>query len=264
MTFTLTARDATRSAYPLTAPARLIRTPAFNDIADAADLVVPDFETAVIHGRAGTGKYTAAVTVLGERAEPLIEVDLEPGMSSKDLARRLYRAVVGHDDISERDLQDDLVRALAAQPRIVLVRRADRLTREAAGQLQWLHARPGRRWALFLLGGPGTGEAIAREAHLRGSVLRTIEVQPLHGAAGLHLIQQLHPLLRDAKPNLVKQVDDHVCHGVLRHWHIFLRIAQQIARQAEAVGNPCAVLTEDLAQATVSKLPSTVRKAPRR
>ena len=44
--------------------------------------------------------------------------------------------------MGRRDRHLAFVHALAAQERIIVVRNADRLTAEAAGQRQWLHARP--------------------------------------------------------------------------------------------------------------------------
>lgn len=238
--------------------ARIVRTPAFDRIAAAAALVIPTGQTAVIHGPAGTGKRTAALTVLSTAGIPVHEIDLEPGMSSKDMARRMHRSVIGHEDVSERDLQDDLVDALAATPHLILIRHADRLTREAAGQLHWLHERPGSHWPLFLLGGPGTGAALGREAHLRGSVLQTVEVEPLRERVLMDTLQQLHPLLLGAGVGLLGQIDKSVCHGLIRHWITFLRIALHISSLAVAAGHPAPVLDRDLAKATIALLPTTI------
>lgn len=172
----------------------IVRTPTFDRIAAAARLTIATGQTAVVSGMPGVGKRTATVTVLSESGLPVHDIDLEPGMSSKDIVRRLHHRVVGHDDVSERELQDDLVEALATAPQIVLVRHADRLTREAAGQLHWLHDRPGAHWPLFLIGGPGIDTALGREAHLLGSILQTVHVEPLKDRDLIDALQRMHPL----------------------------------------------------------------------
>jgi len=189
---------------------------------------------------------------------PVHEIDLEPSMSSKDMVRRLHRAVVGHEDVSERDLQDDLIEALGVARCIMLIRHADRLTREASAQLHWLHERPGTCWPLFLLGGPGTGAALDREAHLRGSVLQTVEVEPLRERALMDVLQALHPLLLGAGVQLLGQIDKAVCHGILAHWITFLRVALHIQALAVEAGHPAPVLDRDLTRATIAHLPTTI------
>lgn len=232
--------------------------PAVAHIAAAAKLVLPLHSTAVVHGPPGTGKYSAARYVLQRTGVPVNEIDLEPAMSSKDMLRRIHRSVLGHEDVSERDLQDDLVDALAAIPRTIVIRHADRLTREAAGQLQWLHERPGATWSLFLVGSTGTGKALEREAHLRGSVLQTIEVTPLTGQTLLSTLQSMHPLLLGAGSAMLTDIDHKICHGVLQHWVKFLTVALHIRQLAVDAGNPAPVLDLDLARATHTLLPTTI------
>jgi DNA transposition AAA+ family ATPase len=237
--------------------ARIVRTPAFDRIAAAVSLVTATGQTAVIHGQHGTGKRTATHAALATCGPPVHEIDLEPNMTSKDMVRRLHRAVIGHDDVSERDMQDDVIEALAATPRAVLIRRADRLTREASGQLHWLHENSGP-WPLLLLGGPSTGAALDREAYLRGSVLQTVEVEPLRDRALMDALQAMHPLLLGAGVGLLGQIDQAVCRGVLRHWTTFLRIALHIQTLAVHAGNPAPVLDLHLARATIAQLPTTI------
>jgi len=242
----------------------IVRTPAFDRVATAARLTIATGQTAVVSGLPGVGKRTATVAVLSDAGLPVHDVDLEPGMSSKDMVRRLHHRVVGHDDVSERELQDDLVEALAAAPQIVLVRHADRLTREAAGQLHWLHDRPRAHWPLFLIGGPGTDTALGREAHLHGSILQTVHVEPLKDRVLIDVLQEMHPLLLGAGAPLLTQIDHAVCHGVLGHWIKFLTVAQHIQSLSVAAGHDAPVLDADLARATIALLPKTLTRGAHR
>lgn len=236
----------------------IVAPPAVRDIAPAVDLAAAYGQTVVVHGGHGTGKYTAVKMALDVMGMPAFEFDLEPGMSSKAVVRRLHNALVGHDDVAERDLQDDVTEALAAAPRAVIVRHADRLTREAAGQLNWLHQHPACRFPLILVGGPAMGRALRAEAHLAGTVVQTVEVKPLTGREMLTTVQQLHLLLTGAGTELLTQIDKVVCHGVIRHWITFLTVALHIQSAAVASGKNVPVLSNELASATVYKMPTTI------
>lgn len=237
----------------------VVTLPAVHNIKPAVHLAAAYGQTVVVHGGHGTGKYTAVKMALATMNLPTIEFDLEPGMSSKAVVRRLHGALVGHDDVTERDLQDDVIEALAAAPRALIVRHADRLTREAAGQLNWLHQHPECRFPLILVGGPGMDRALRAEAHLAGTVVQTVEVKPLAGQDMLTAVQQLHLLLAGAGSELLTQIDKVTCHGVIRHWVTFLQVALFIRSAAIAAGRPAPVLSTELARATIHQMPATIK-----
>ena len=246
---------------PGTDEAKLVRTPALSRIEAAAALVVPHHEILVVHGEHGTGKNTAVDTYLAGQPHPVIDLELQPRQSSKDIVRWLHDRVVAADVLPERDLQDDLVEALAAEQRIVVVRHAHRLSAEAAGQLQWLHARPGHAWSLFLIGGPRTGAAISRDPLLRGAVTATVEVKPLKGDELLGVLQSMHPLFLGAGVELLTEIDSRVCHGLLRNWARFLQHAIHLRDLVTAHGSDAPVLDRRFAKAVVQSLPTTTHKA---
>lgn len=93
--------------------ANMVTLPAVDKIADSVTLAAR-YGHAVVHGPFGTGKYTATKMALDKLHTSAVELDLEPGMSSKAVVRRLHTALIGHDDVSERDLQDDVIEALDA------------------------------------------------------------------------------------------------------------------------------------------------------
>lgn len=147
--------------------ARIVRTPATQRIEDMAALVVPRHEIALIYGPHGTGKRTALNSWLAGQDLPVARVTLAGNESGRKLLSQLHDQVIAPDDLPERDLQDDLVEALADQPRIVVIEHTERLTAEAAGQLEWLHGRPGQQAAWILVGGPQAAKAIGKDPLLR-------------------------------------------------------------------------------------------------
>lgn len=245
--------------------ARLVDTPACKRIATSAGFVVPDGQVCLIHGPVGTGKATALRRYLATQDLPVTWIDLPATFSTKELISWLYDDVAGYpDDLPVRDLQDDLVRALAQQQRIVVVRYADRLTKEAAGQLQWLHDRPGASWSLFLVGSPGTPETVQRDALLRGCIAQTVQVTPLRGRDLLTALGGIHPLLLGAGSELLTEIDAQVCHGLLSHWARFLHVALTVSARAVAAGHDAPVLDRKLAKATLSLMPTTMTEATKK
>jgi hypothetical protein len=173
--------------------ARVVRTPAFQQIEDTAALVVPRHEIAVVHGPHSTGKRTALRAYLAGQPLPVARVRLAGNESGRKLLQLLHDQVISPDsDLPERDLQDDLVEALSARPRIVVVEHTERLTAEAAGQLEWLHGRDGQQASYFLLGGPQAAKAIGKDPLLWDAICSTVEITPLKDddlLRALHFLQ---------------------------------------------------------------------------
>lgn len=238
----------------------VVELPPVRRIAAALQLAATYGQSVVVHGPHGTGKYTSVKMALSRTAFDVVDVDLEPAMSSKMVVRRLHTALVGHDDVSERDLQDDVVEALTDAPRVVVIRHADRLTREAAAQLNWLHQNPRCRFPMVLVGGPGMGRTLRAEAHMTASVIQTVEVTPLTGEALIVAVQQMHDLFAGAGVQLLTAIDQAVCHGIIRNWAMFLTVATFIRDTAVAAGKPAPVLGSELARATIHQMPATITK----
>ena len=243
----------------LPADTTAVTLPAVDKIASSISLAAGYGQAVVVHGPLGTGKYTATKMALNKLGLPAVELDLEPAMSSKAVVRRLHNALVGHDDVSERDLQDDVIEALATESRPVLVRHCDRLTREATGQLHWLHAHPDVRFPLLLVGGPATGRALRAEAHLAGNVVQTVEVTALDGRELLDAVQSLHMLLTGAGADLLAVIDKQVCRGLIRNWVTFLTVALHERDKIIAAGAPAPVLGRELATIAVRAMPTTLK-----
>ena len=237
------------------AGARLVRAPALRDVADAADQVVRGHHTLAVCGEIGAGKTVAVRHYLDQQTLPVVPLDLSPRMRAKELNQRLYRQLVADEDHPQRDLQDDLVACLAEQPRIVLVRHAQRLNADTAGQLQWLHERPNHQWALILVGDPRAAAAIDADAELRRSIVRWVPVKPLTRDQVLELIPTMHGVLAQASAELLAEIDDRRCYGVLGNWAAFLRSVLHLRQKVEALGRTAPILDRDFAAAALEITP---------
>ncbi len=242
--------------------AYLVRTPAFDDLDTAAEFVVPRSEILVLEGDGGVGKTVLTNDFSTRQTLPVSIVELPPRQSSRDIVRWIHEAVCtdsDSDELTERDLQDDLKRLLS-DPQIIIVRNAHRLSIEAAGQIEWLHSQRAAAFSLILEGGNGTGHAIEREALLRGRVASTVRVLPLQGRQLLDALQAMHLLFLGADTDLLIEIDTRVCHGNLRHWARFLQVAIHLRDRATANGKQTPVLDRAFAKAVLASLPTFMTK----
>ncbi|RYP86866.1 hypothetical protein EKO23_07790 [Nocardioides guangzhouensis] len=222
-----------------------------------ADFVVPRGEAMVVYGALGTGRYTAVRSYLETQPLPWHLIDLPPNQNATKINTWLYRETITADVLPLRDMQDDLVEALAEQPRIVVVRHAERLTAEAAGQLQWLHDRPDATWALILIGDSTVGTALQRDPLLAHAITGTVEVRPLADRDMLRVLQDLHPLFLNADPRLLQAIDNQVCKGNLDRWVRFLDRALWLADHQPTDPDQAPRLDKPLAQAVIAQLTKT-------
>jgi hypothetical protein len=241
--------------------ARVVRTPAFQQIEDTAALVVPRHEIAVVHGPHSTGKRTALRAYLAGQPLPVARVRLAGNESGRKLLQLLHDQVISPDsDLPERDLQDDLVEALSARARIVVVEHTERLTAEAAGQLEWLHGRDGQQASYFLLGGPQAAKAIGKDPLLWDAICSTVEITPLKDGDLLRALQGMHDLFLGAEADLLAEIDARVCRGVLGYWSRFLQHAIHLRDRLAAQGLDRPVLDRTFAKAVLQSMPATTLK----
>lgn len=244
------------------AGARLARTPATRRIGESSDYVVPASQVGCITGPVGVGKSTALRAVLDRRGTRTTWVDLPAVYSPKDLIEQLYVGVVGDpEDFPQRDLQDDLTIELAASNQVVVIGNAERLTKEAAGQLEWLHSRsPG--WAMYLVGLPETLKRIATEPHLKAALVDAVEIRPLSTTELHTVLPDIHDLFLAADRALIDGIDKHL-KGNLGLWMKFLHRALHIRTLAEQAGRTVPSLDVDLARAALNGITATIKASDR-
>lgn len=237
----------------------IVRTSAFARVEGAIERVLECHGILVVDGKHGVGKSTLVDDLVGRHAQPVPVIALPPRQSSRDFARALHAALAleDTDELTEHQLQDELVEILRAS-QLVVVRNVERMTKEAAGQLQWLHEHPSTCWSVLLEGGPGTATAVERDPLLCGRVRATVTVEPLRGDELLRTLHDLHPMFLGTDKDLLVEMDSRVCRGLLRNWSLFLDEALYLRRQTVSIGKPEPVLDRKFAKAVLNRLPTTV------
>ena len=230
--------------------ARTAVTPATRRLGESVDFVLPGGLVGCVVGATGVGKSTALRTALEQRGIATTWVDLPAAYSPKDLVQWIYTDVVGDpEEFTQRDLQDDLTIELAGSTRMVVIGNAERLTKEAAGQLEWLHGRsPG--WALYFVGLPSALARISTEPHLMAALEDTVEIRSLSTAELHSVLPKIHDLFLTADRDLIDRIDA-VLQGNLGLWAKFLRRAMHVRALAEQAGRPVPPLDVDLTRAAL-------------
>lgn len=234
--------------------ARLADTSARHVIGDAVNYVLPSGQIGLITGPVGVGKSTSLRSALEVYPTNPAWLSIPPAYSPRDLVGWLHSRVMGPDltDLPQRDLQDDLINELSSNPRPIVITHAERLTKEAAGQLEWLHSlSPG--WPLFLVGIAGTRERIGTEPHLQAQISCDIEVRSLNKDELLRVLPAIHDIFFTASRQLIVELDSHF-KGNLGSWMRFLHSCLAINELAKSRGLHAHELDAELAKAALHQL----------
>lgn len=175
----------------------------------------------VLYGPAGSGKtFAAALAGRGlEIARVNVQFPSRPTMLH--VAQHLTRAVTGTLPPRRRnrfELSDELIDALADEPRLIVVDEAQWLNRECIEYLRHLHDHPDTRFALLLVGGDGCWEVLSREPMLRSRIHRQVRFSAMDLATVLEVIPRYHPVYADTPADVIADIDDRYAHGIFRHW----------------------------------------------
>lgn len=239
--------------------ARIVRTATFDQLDSLVDFVVPRHGIVVVDGQIGVGKTVVTDYLANDHPQPVAIVTLPPRQSSRDIVRWLHRTICDGDDsdeLAERDIQDDLTERLR-EPHTIIIRNVQRLTTEAAGQLEWLHSHPDTNWTLLLEGGPGTTRAVQRDPLLGHRVSGHVTVPTLGERTLLDALQAMHPLFLSAQAELLLEIDAKACHGVIRNWARFLQISLHLRDQVIERGGAPPTVDRRFARAVLQQLPAT-------
>jgi Cdc6-like AAA superfamily ATPase len=196
--------------------------------------VIAHRQLGALTGVAGTGKTFALQVLLRARSDirvVWIEVQVKPTMLS--IARVLALALLGEVPRSSRHelsyhLQDALVDQSGEVPLVVVFDEAQRLNNECAEYLRYLHDPQDTSFAMLLAGGNGCWETIRREPMLHSRVHEPVFFKPLGEKALLQMLPNYHPMYEHADSELLLEVDQQRCHGILRHWSAFTASAAQL------------------------------------
>jgi Cdc6-like AAA superfamily ATPase len=190
-------------------------------------------------GVSGTGKTFTLEELLRGRHDlrvVWIEVQVKPTMLS--IARAIAQQLIGEIPTGSRHelsyhLQDALVDQPDGRPLVVIFDEAQRLNRECAEYLRYLHDPHNTSFAMVLAGGNGCWETIRREPMLHSRVHEPVFFKPLSDHALLQTLPNYHAMYCDAEPELLLWVNQERCRGVLRHWSAFTASAAQLLSPGE-------------------------------
>ena len=252
---------ATSSVIP---EVRITRTSVTRAVAMTLQSIVSAGQIATILGPVGVGKATAIKSALETQLAPTVWINVPAVYSPKEVIQDIYAAACGDvGNWSLRDLQNDLVQALSEQPRTLVFNNAERLTKELAGQIEWLQQRmPGT--SIVLAGLPTTEMCIAREPHLQARIAERIDVQPMSVEELLTVLPGIHDLFFSADRALLSKIDSTVCHGNLGTWMRFLQRALSLRKQAADAGQDIPPLDPRLAKAVIERMPQFHTRRARR
>ncbi len=200
----------------------------------ALQYVIANRLLGALTGVSGTGKTFTLEELLRGRADirvVWIEVQVKPTMLS--IARAVALALLGEVPTGSRHelsyrLQDVLVDQPGGKPLVLVLDEAQRLNRECAEYLRYLHDPHSTRFAMVLAGGNGCWETIRREPMLHSRVHEPVFFKPLGEKALLQMLPNYHAMYEHADPELLLQVDQQRCHGILRDWSAFTASAAQL------------------------------------
>lgn len=211
--------------------------------------------TMVVAGHRGTGRRIALATALAAQPLPYLFVDMPAAPTENRLLAVLGEAILGNrDDYDLRDMQDDLVDALARQSSILVITESQELTTKAASQLQYLHSRPGTPWSLILVGGHDVARASTTSARLRGDILTTLDVPPLKGKEFERALKGMHQSFNISDIRLLRLINQEYCFGLLGRWGLFLQLALDLAGALDP-DSPAPTIDYDLARAVTGLMP---------
>lgn len=244
---------------PETISPKIATTRVTREVSDMLARVVKENGIGLITGPLGIGKRTATANALNSHPPQTVTVELPVAHSPRDLVRWLHDALAlirAENSFTTREIQDDVCDLLDDIRPAVVVTNCERLTRDSAAHLQWLHHRTQRSWPMILIGNQTTHRAIARDDLLLTSVTRTLECKPFDETELLEAVRAMHEKVTYSDRALLLAIDKAVCRGSLTYWALFIRNLEDILDNAGPEDNTPSVLTVDVAKQVAARMPS--------
>jgi hypothetical protein len=189
---------------------------------DVAPTLIADGGFGLVHGPAGAGKSMVLGVIQAVCPHRVVHVLLEGPLNSKAFDDRIYRALTGTVmEGTESSIEDAIAVELSNAPTLLVVDEAQNVSPSTLLALRRFsdmsHAPFGVQLACL-----GSTKNLRRNTALWDRVLEPIELHPLSGAQLLSKLAGFHPLLADADPQLLFDIDDAHCRGSWRAWAQFI------------------------------------------
>jgi AAA domain len=176
-------------------------------------------------GPSGTGKSFAAAVALELDCSIDIASLAVPSrrLSELDLLRSLLGELTGvRYSAPFADLLREAREALAGPPRLLVVEKAEHLTRHTLGVLSTLFDDPSAAVSLVVV---GTEDCLPVVKRLGFRVAPWVSFAPLGDERLVETLRRYHPLLEASEEDVLRLVDSNFAHGRLGQWAAFTRAA---------------------------------------
>jgi DNA transposition AAA+ family ATPase len=195
--------------------------------------VVNHLAMGAIYGDAGSGKTYA--TEAGVERHPDVEswwFTFEDQTTPRDVANTLLDAVTGvpHEGTRYR-MTRDLVEVMAEKPRLLIIDEAQNLNKRCIEHLRHLHDQPLTTFGLLFVGGNECWNVLSRYPMLLSRIWRRVEFERLDDQQVVAIMPRFHPVLAEARPELLLFIDDHMGHGIFRNWAAFTLSAAELCAE---------------------------------
>ena len=186
-------------------------------------------------GEPGTGKTYALDHYV--RSSPLEHawITAAPSPTKKEIFEELIFQLEGVDAVgSARQLRRDCLELLAQRRRVIVVDEAQYLSVLWLQQLRTLHDDGRGGWALFLIGGIGTGHTIDKHPELGSRLGYRVDFEPLTDDELLAALNAYHPVFTNTPDESLLHINTrNGFGGNFRTWTTFLRNAQPLLARSK-------------------------------
>ncbi len=202
----------------------------------------------VFYGDAGNGK-TRSVKLALEGVPNVYWCYFRLNASETWVANKLLTILTGVEHNLDYDPADELLGEVLRelQPTLV-IDEAQALGHDPLEFLRRHHDDPDTTFPLLFVGGNGCWETLSTYPMLRRRVRRWLAFKPLTEAEVLEHIPRLHPIYKDAPPEVILLVNDYFAFGNLGYWtnftadavdlcaeHGFVTVTEEVARNVFAL-----------------------------
>lgn len=197
----------------------------------------------VFHGDAGNGK-TRSLKLALEGIPNVHWCYFRLHASETWVANKLLTVLTGVEHNLDYDPADELLaEVLRAQRPILVIDEAQDLDHDPLEFLRHHHDDPETTFPLLFAGGNGCWETLRSYPMLKRRVRRRLEFVPLSEAEVLSQIPRLHPIYKDAAPDVILFVNDYFAFGNLGYWTNFTADAAELCAE-----HNFATVTEEVAR----------------
>ncbi len=233
--------------------ARFVSTPSYELLADGVDEACGDLGITVAYGNPGAGKTFALRVAIASRCRlPVTWLEPEHRPTLLALTEQLLHELGEHDLVGQRRVLVRPLIRLLAEPRLIVVDEAQRLTAECIDHLRYLSDRVDTNFALALAGGVRCMEVLNTEPQLARRCPLKVEFTYLDREEIEQYMPRYHPMYEPLERRLLHRIDDEYAHGMIGLWaNMTKRLHRELSHSGEKL------VTEEMIEAAFVRLDAT-------